>query len=93
MSPKGRSEEPNLKRTVVSDRMRGMIQTCSMEGLLEGRKSPSKNGGQIAPKESADEKLLWPKRMGQKNDSEGHTNRTSYLMGPGENDSHGLPRP
>ncbi len=69
VSPKGRSEEPNLKRTVVSDRMRGMTQTCSMEGLLEGRKTPSKNGGQIAPKESADEELRWPKMMGQKNDS------------------------
>jgi hypothetical protein len=93
VSPKGRSGVPNLKRTVVSDKVRSMVQTCSTKGLWEGRKSPSKNGGQIAPKESADEKLLWPKMMGQKNDSEGHTNRTSYLMGSGENDLHGLPRP
>jgi hypothetical protein len=64
-----------------------------MEGLLEGRKTPSKNGGQIAPKESADEKLLWPKMMGQKIDSEGHTNQTSYLMGSGEICWHGLSRP
>ena len=93
VSPKDGSGVPNLKRTMVSDKVRSMVQTCSTKGPWEGRKPRSKNGGRIAPKENVDKKLLWPEMMGQKIDSEGHTNQTPYLMGSEENCSHGLPCP
>jgi hypothetical protein len=57
-----------MKSVIISDKMRGMVQTCCTVGLWEGRNHSSKSGGQISLKGSPEEKLLRPEMVDQKND-------------------------
>ena len=67
-SPKSGRGTQNLKRTMVKERMRGMVQTCHTVRFWEKRNPPSKNEGRIYLKENPEEKLLGPKRVDHKND-------------------------
>ena len=68
VSPKRRKGTRGLKRSVVNERMRGIVQTCGTVDLWEERNFPSKNGGRIYLKGSPEKKLLRPKRIDHEND-------------------------